>query len=77
MVHGLSCSSAYGIFPDEGSNRHLLHWQVDSLPLSHQGSPITFFFKEIFVYLAVPELSCSMQDLSVEAYGLLVVACGI
>ena len=57
--------------------RHLLHWQVDSLPLSHQGSPITFFFKEIFVYLAVPELSCSMQDLSVESHGLLVIACGI
>ena len=24
---------------DQGSNPHLLHWQVDSLPLSHQGSP--------------------------------------
>ena len=77
MVHGLSCSSARGIFPDQGSNQHLLHWQVDSLPRSHQGSAITFFPKEIFVYVAVPELSCSMQDLSVEAYGPLVVACGI
>ena len=29
----------------EGSNPSLLHWQVDSLPLSHQGSPsYTFFF---------------------------------
>ena len=77
MVHGLSCSSACGIFPDQGSNQPLLHWQVDSLPQSHQGSAIAFFSKEIFVYVAVPELSCSMQDLSVEAYGLLVVACGI
>ena len=28
-----------GIFPTQGSNPHLLHWQVDSLPLSHQGRP--------------------------------------
>ena len=35
MVHGLSCSMACGIFPDQGSNPCLLHWQVDSLPLSH------------------------------------------
>ena len=27
------------IFPDQGSKLHLLHWKVDSLPLSHQGSP--------------------------------------
>ena len=27
-----------GIFPVQGSNLCLLHWQVDSLPLSHQGS---------------------------------------
>ena len=30
-----------GIFPDQGSNLCLLHWQVDSLPLSHQGRPIS------------------------------------
>ena len=28
-----------GIFPTQGSNLCLLHWQADSLPLSHQGSP--------------------------------------
>ena len=28
-----------GIFPTQGSNLHLLHWQAGSLPLSHQGSP--------------------------------------
>ena len=27
-----------GIFPTQGSNLCLLHWQVDSLPLSHLGS---------------------------------------
>jgi len=29
-----------GIFPTWGLNPHLLHWQADSLPLSHQGSPV-------------------------------------
>ena len=28
-----------GIFPNQGLNPCLLHWQADSLPLSHQGSP--------------------------------------
>ena len=25
--------------PTQGLNPHLLHWQADSLPLCHQGSP--------------------------------------
>ena len=29
-----------GIFPIEGSNGHLVHCQVGSLPLSHLGSPV-------------------------------------
>ena len=33
------CSAARGIFPDQGSNPCLLHWQADSQPLRHQGSP--------------------------------------
>ena len=28
---------------DQWSNPHLLHWQVDSIPLSHQGSPPSCF----------------------------------
>ena len=32
-----------GVFPDQGSNLYLLHWQADSLPLSHQGSPCRLF----------------------------------
>ena len=39
VVHRLSCSAACGIFSNQGSNLCLLHWQADSLPLSHQGSP--------------------------------------
>ena len=33
-----SCVEAYGIFWDQGSNPHSLHWQTDSYPLYHQGS---------------------------------------
>ena len=29
-----------GVFLTQGLNPHLLHWQVDSLPLRHLGSPI-------------------------------------
>ena len=37
--HGLNCSTACGIFPDQGLNPCLLHWQVDSLSLSHLRIP--------------------------------------
>ena len=30
-----------GIILTQGSNPRLLHWQADSFPLSHQGSPLT------------------------------------
>ena len=47
-MHGLRCSAACGIFLDQGSNPCPLHWQVDSEPLRHQGSPpnaiLIFFF---------------------------------
>ena len=39
VAHGPSCSAACGIFPDQGSNSCPLHWQADSQPLRHQGSP--------------------------------------
>ena len=40
VAHGPSCSAACGIFPDQGSNPCPLHWQADSQPLHHQGSPL-------------------------------------
>ena len=33
VAHGLSCSAACGIFPDQGSKPCPLHWQADSQPL--------------------------------------------
>ena len=43
VAHGPSCSAACGIFPDQGSNPWPLHWQADSQPLRHQGSPWPLF----------------------------------
>ena len=39
VSHGPSCSAACGILPDQGSNPCPVHWQADSQPLRHQGSP--------------------------------------
>ena len=38
-AHGRSCSTAYRISPGQGLNLCPLHWQADSYPLYHQGSP--------------------------------------
>ena len=54
VAHRLSCSTACGIFPDQGSNPCPLHWQADSQPLRHQGSPIHFFFIQTTISWALP-----------------------
>ena len=36
-----------GIFPTQGRNPGLLHWQADSLPLSHQGETLLAVLKII------------------------------
>ena len=57
VAHGPSCSAAHGIFPDQGSNPCPVHWQADSQPLRHQGSPICRLLKKylfsnyLFIYL--------------------------
>lgn len=56
VAHGLqsglnSCDAwalllvVHGIFPDQGLNLCLMHWQADSFPLRHQGSHLPPFFK--------------------------------
>ena len=37
-AHRIGCPSAYGIFPEQGSNPRPLQQQVDSQPLDHQES---------------------------------------
>ena len=48
MTHGPSRSAACGIFPDQGSNPCPLHWQADSQPLRHQGSPQMTLLQALF-----------------------------
>ena len=48
VPHGPSCYAARGIFPDQRSNPCPLHWQADSQPLRHQGSPVCQYFVEDF-----------------------------
>ena len=50
VTHGLNRTSACEIFPDQGSNPCLLHWQVNSSPLSHQGSPRALTLKKNNVF---------------------------
>ena len=49
VAHGPSCSAACGILPDQGSNPCPLHWQADSQPLHHQGSPYHSFLKSVYI----------------------------
>ena len=42
VVTGFSCPVACGIFLGQGWNLCPLRWQVDSLPLDHQGRPRMF-----------------------------------
>ena len=50
VAHGPSCSTACRIFPDQGSNLCPLHWQADSQPLRHQGSPGAHSYKGLTLY---------------------------
>ena len=47
VADGPGCSVACGIFPDQGSNPCPLHWQADSQPLRHQGSPNDMFLSSL------------------------------
>ena len=53
VAHGPSCSTACGIFPDQGSNLCPLHWQADSQPPRHQGSPFYLFYIKHSEFLVV------------------------
>ena len=53
VAHGPSRSAECGIFPDQGSNPCPLHWQADSQPLCHQGSPIPYSYFFHFEYIQI------------------------
>ena len=72
-MHRLSCSVACGILPDQGSNLCLLYWQTESLPLSHQESPVSFFLtQKTILYIACSfffkNLTTSSGYLSMSAH---------
>ena len=63
VAHRCSCSVACGIILEQGSNQCLLHWQEDSLPLSHQGSPCNFlFFCSTLCYFGMRLLVASQDE---------------
>ena len=51
VAHGPSCSAACGILPDQGSNPYPPHWQADSQPLRHQGSPKDSYYVNYLKYI--------------------------
>ena len=63
VAHGPSCCAACGIFPDQGSNPCPLHWQADSQPLHHQGSPRVFLISFIVLFMIVCLLFSSSRSL--------------
>ena len=68
---GISCHfSLQGIFPTQGLNFHFLHWQVDTLPLCHLGSPQTYsWILKIFALLGLalpPFLKYIFQSPSIQ-----------
>ena len=64
VAHGPSCSAACGILSDQGSNPCPLHWQADSQPLRHQGSPDKAFFSPFNYCLP----SCIKDQLTTLTY---------
>ena len=58
VAHGPSHSAACGIFPDQGSNLCPLHWQADSQPLRHQGSPSDRAFNRFYKLI----LKCYVEE---------------
>ena len=61
VAHGPSCSMAYGILPDQGSNPCPLHWQADSQPLRHQGSPTSLLICFYFYFYKGNNVQCDCE----------------
>ena len=61
VVPGPSGPVARGIFPDQGLNPSLLHWQADSLLLSHQGSPFISISKRQILWDVLEASEILMQ----------------
>ena len=71
VAHGPSCSAAYGIFPDQGSNPCPLHHQADSQPLCHRGSPRLPYFLPNILLLSQDPNQDSTFNLVIPCYNFL------
>ena len=58
VAHRPSCSVACGIVPDQGLNPCPLHWQADSQPLRHQGSPLPVFLLSKYILYHNTQVFC-------------------
>ena len=79
VAHGPSRSAARGILPDQGSNPCPLHWQADSQPLRHRGSPllilnVIFYHKlklmnlHVFLDFLINSIICLSTQARVSGY---------
>ena len=73
-AHGPGRSAACGIFPDQGLNPCPLHWQADSQPLRHQGSPQCAFNMNLLLSLdkSILDIICLHPIRVVENYNFLI-----
>ena len=68
VAQGLSCSSACGIFPGQGWSLCPLHWQADSYPLCHQGSPPLPFSVFILCFELPRDISSAFCPLILQGF---------
>ena len=65
VAHGPSCLKTCGILLDQRLNAFLLHWQVGSSPLSHQGGLKNLFFFFFYVEHVLSHVQlCNLMDCS-------------
>ena len=62
VAHRLSCSLTCRIFLDQGSNPCPMHWQVDSLPPSHQESPVSLNLEKCISISQLNNFRCSLHS---------------
>ena len=64
VVHRLCCSRVCRIFLHQGSNPCLLNWEADSLPMSHQGNPISLHSNTAHSNLSLLWLSLEFREVT-------------
>ena len=72
-VHGISQARILEwatISFSRASNQHLMHWQSNSLPLSHTWEAQKLYYKTAFTKQCLGSDICEMNELSLSVYGL-------